>query len=138
MTEITVETPIYPTEESEKIKKLIKKLFPKIEIEIKEREQKKALVAFGNKESLKKLRKKLWEQKILDTSRTYLQKQKQNNLTTFSINKQSATSGKINIKENDILGTIKITIKEETPQKLQKTIDWLAPETEDGKPITQT
>ncbi|WGI17809.1 RNA-binding domain-containing protein [Methanonatronarchaeum sp. AMET-Sl] len=136
MTEIKLKTPIYPTEDQEKIKNLIKNLFPEIEIQIKKINQKKSLTANGNKQSLKKIREKIWEQKIIDTTRTVLHKNKEKNKTSFSINKQSATNQKINLKDNDILGTINIEIKEKTPKKLQETINWLTPETEDGKPIT--
>ncbi|UOY10174.1 RNA-binding domain-containing protein [Methanonatronarchaeum sp. AMET6-2] len=135
MTEVEIETPIYPTENQEKISEMMKTLFPSIEIEIHEDEGKKLLKAYGDKKSLEKLRERIWEQKILDTSRSVLTRNRENNETEFSINKQTAVVNKINFKESDILGTIDIKIKEEAPEELDKTIDWIAPETEEGKPI---
>lgn len=126
MAKTKITTPVYPTESTQKVKEAILKLFPKLEIEIKDLGGKKKLIGRGDRESLKELRKKVLEQKISDTARSII---KQNNLR-FSLNKQAATVGEVNFKQNDPLGVIDVRIEAN-----QDLINWLAPRTQEGEPI---
>lgn len=126
MTEVRIKTPIYPTESRKKIKKAINKLFPDIDTKIKEFGDKKQLIGKGDKSNLETFRQKILEQKISDTARSIIKKQ-----YTFSLNKQAATVGKINFQEEAALGIIRVKISGS-----DELIDWLAPRTEDGKPIS--
>ncbi len=127
MTEVEIKAPVYPTESTKKVKQAIKKLFPEIEIEKIKKPNKDYLIGKGDKKNLQKLKKRILEQKISDTARKIILKNK----FVFSLNKQAATVGKINFQENAPLGTIEVKIKNG-----EELIDWLAPKTKEGEPIT--
>lgn len=128
---------VYPTESAEKVEAAIKKLFPDIELRLEQRsgfEDRLTGIAAGSA-SLEKLRQLLRRQKILDTARRTFFKSKQDNAIEFKLNKQVAYIAKVNFVEEEIaLGPIYIRIEAEDIDRL---IDWLAPLTEDGKPIRE-
>ncbi len=130
---VSITTPIYPTEDAERVKEAVKKLFPKAKVNISgpfdtyDRVEVDLLVCEGGLEILEKFRKRIREQRILDTARSLIY----SGGMKFSLNKQSALVEMINFKEKAPLGTINIEI-EDSDNKL---IDWLAPETEEGSPV---
>lgn len=127
MTKFRIKTPVYPTESNKKVKEAIKNLFPDIELEEKKRKEFDELVGYGDKEDLEEMREKILEQKISDTARNIILEKNYD----FSLNKQAATVGKINFKEQGPLGTIEVNFLE----KEKHLINWLAPKTKEGEPI---
>ncbi|PTD93898.1 hypothetical protein C9439_05255 [archaeon SCG-AAA382B04] len=126
MVEVNIKTPIYPTESTKRVKEVVKNLFLDLEVSIEDSEKKKMLKAQGNQEQIDYLRQKILEQKISDTARSIIS---ENNLC-FSLNKQAATVGEINFKQDGPLGVIEVEILGD-----RNTIDYLAPKTKDGEPI---
>ena len=118
---IIVKCEIYPTEDINKIKNAILKIFPDCKFEIEERE------IICESESIKRFGEILKEERIRDAARSYLLANIKNNILEFSINKQVATVGKISFSVGDVpLGDIRIRILTDSPLSL---IDEIAPNT---------
>ncbi len=131
--EAEVYVKVNPTEDIEKVKKAVENLFPDIDLEFDE--SKSVLVGKTNK--LDKFRELLRMQRILDTARAELKRGWKGNESTVYINKQAATVSKINFtEENSVLSPIVVTFKV-YGINFEHFIDWLAPETKDGKPVKE-
>ncbi len=135
--EVTVSALVHLTESAEKVKEAIKKLFPDVELKLEQRpgfEDRLVGSATGSS-GLKKLHELLRKQKILDTARTIFLKSREGSAIELRLNKQIAYVGKINFAEDEIaLGPIYVTVEAED---LDRLIDWLAPVTEDGRPVEE-
>lgn len=130
--EVLIETRIHPTESEEKVIKAIKNIFPDAELSVDEEGK-----VVGKTNSLSKFRELLRLQRILDTARTEILRGKRGNEVTLYLNKQTATVARINFAEEDaVLSPIKVTIKLNNVP-FQRLLDYLAPETKDGKPIKE-
>lgn len=129
--EVEIETSIHPTEEEEKVVNAVKNLFPDAKIRIEDGK------LFAIARDLSKFRDLLRRQKILDTARSEFLRNRKGNEITFYLNKQTATVSKINFCEEDVvLSPLKITFRL-LGIPFQRFIDFLAPETKDGKPIKE-
>jgi len=129
--EVTIATELYPTEDEEKVIKAVKNIFPDAKIEIKNNR----LIACA--ENIERFRDLLRKQRILDTARSELLKNKKGNEITIYLNKQTATVSKINFADVDaLLAPLKVTFKVYNI-KVEKLVDYLAPETKNGKPIKE-
>ncbi|MCS7130238.1 MAG: AAA family ATPase [Archaeoglobaceae archaeon] len=129
--EIEIETKLHPTEEEEKVVKAVKNLFPDAKIKIEDGE------LFAIARDLGKFRELLRRQKILDTARAEFLRNKKGNEITIYLNKQTATVSKINFcEENVVLSPLKVTFRL-LGVSFQKFIDYLAPETRNGKPLKE-
>lgn len=127
---------VYPTELLEKVKTAITNLFP---IELRTEEYGiLRLCGEGDIESLRLLRRRLREERILDTARHILLTGVEGNTTQFRLNKQVAFAGKVNFPAGEeSLGSIYVEISAGDKEDLLKTIDWLAPQTIEGKPVEE-
>ncbi|MCX8172489.1 MAG: AAA family ATPase [Archaeoglobaceae archaeon] len=129
--EVEIETAINPTEEEEKVIIAVKNLFPDAKIRIEGGR------LFAKARDLSKFRDILRRQRILDTARAEFIKNRKGNETTIYLNKQTATVSKINFcEENIALSPLRTTFKL-LGVSFQRFIDFLAPETKDGKPIRE-
>ena len=127
MPSIEITCPVYPSEDPEKVRTAILKVFPDAELEQKEDE------ITGKSESLDRFSKQIRKQKILDTTRSVLIHGKRGDRTRFFLNKQVAFVGKISFcEERTILGTIKVVIIDDDIEDL---IDRVAPVTVDGEEV---
>ncbi len=127
---------IYPTEIEERVRTAITNLFP-IELHLQDFGIPR-LYGEGNLESLRKLHLLLREEHILDTARSVLLAGIRGNTTQFSLNKQVAFIGRVNFPAGEeSLGSIYVDISAESKDDLLKIIDWLAPQTIEGKPIAE-
>ncbi|MEM0329901.1 MAG: AAA family ATPase [Archaeoglobaceae archaeon] len=129
--EVEIETEIHPTEEDEKVVNAIKKLFPDAKIRIENGK------LFAIARDLGRFRDLLRRQKILDTARAELLKNRSGNRVVIYLNKQTATVSKINFcEENAVLSPIRVTFRL-IGTSFQRFLDYLAPETKDGKPVKE-
>jgi len=133
---IHVFAPVNPTELQEKVEKAILNFFT-VSLEFQDHTI-PGLYGEGNLENLRRLHLSLREEMILDTARRIFLNGMMGNATRFSLNKQVAFIGKLNFpagEEN--LGSIDVEISADNEEDLLAIIDWLAPQTEDGKPIIE-
>ncbi|MDO9096985.1 MAG: RNA-binding domain-containing protein [Candidatus Methanoperedens sp.] len=127
----------HPTEIEEKVKTAITGLFS-VELAIRESGLPQ-IYGEGDLESLRLLHQRLREEQILDTSRNILLAGISGSTTQFRLNKQVAFMGKVNFPAGEeSLGSIHVEITAENMEDLLKIIDWLAPQTSDGKPVGES
>ena len=127
MPSIEISCPVYPSEDPEKVKTAILKIFPNAVLE----ETDNGFT--GRTDSLERFSKQIRKQKILDTTRSVFIHGKRGDRTRFFLNKQVAFVGKISFcEEKTILGTIKVVIIDED---LDELIDKVSPVTVDGEEV---
>ncbi len=120
--EVEIETKVYPTEDAEKIKEAILRLFPDAELKIL------AGKIVGVAHSLEEFGKILKEERIRDAARSvFLSSLRSGDEIYFELNKQAATKGKINFAVGNVpLGSIKVRIRGDA---LLSLIEQIAPDT---------
>ncbi|HEX7628669.1 MAG TPA: RNA-binding domain-containing protein [Candidatus Methanoperedens sp.] len=124
---------VNPTEMQEKVEKAISNFFP-VGLKL----QDATLSGEDDLESLRTLHLRLREERILDTARKILLNGIKDDTTRFRLNKQVASIGKLNFPVGEeSLGSIHVEISAQNLSDLFLVIDWLAPETFDGKPVTE-
>ena len=127
MPSIEISCPIFPSEDPEKVRTAVLKVFPDAELE----ETENGLT--GRSANLDRFSKQIRKQKILDTTRSVMIHGKRGDRTRFFLNKQVAFVGKISFcEEKTILGTIKVVVIDEDIDEL---IDRVAPITVDGEEV---
>lgn len=120
MTDITLTARCHPTEDREKIVSAILKLFPDAQAEGED-----PIVARAH--STDTFVEQIGRQRIRDAARSVLRKGMRDGRTSFRLNKQVATVGKVSFAEEvHALGDIDVTIESEDISAL---IDDLAPDT---------
>ncbi len=127
MPSIEISCPIYPSEDPEKVREAILKVFPDADLEMSEDD------ITGTAGSIERFSKQIRKQKVIDTNMSVLIHGKRGDRTRFFLNKQVAFVGKISFcEEKTILGTIKVVI---TDDDLDDLIDKVAPVTVDGEEV---
>jgi len=134
---VRVEAEVRPTEDLEKVKKALLNI-----VEVKDIRHVTSTEGYSflicesrSVTALFKLHELLRQQRILDTARKIFQTQRQGNMVTIKLHKQSAYAGHISFityDDESPLGPITITI---ISDKLDEIIDWLAPKTSRGRPL---
>ncbi|MCD6428075.1 MAG: hypothetical protein J7L12_00475 [Desulfurococcales archaeon] len=134
---LRAETEVRPTEDVEKVKRALLNV-----AEVKDVRHVRSADGYsfliGESKSITalfRLYELLRQQRILDTARKILQAQRQGNMISIKLHKQSAYAGHISFVTYDDespLGPITITI---VSDKIDEIIDWLAPKTSRGKPL---
>ncbi len=133
---VVVFAPVNPTEVQEKVEKAILNFFP-LSLELQEHAI-PGLYGEGDIENLRKLHLQLREERILDTARRIFLNGIEGDTTRFRLNKQVAYIGKLNFPAGEeSLGSIDVEISADNEDDLLTIIDWLAPQTEDGKPVME-
>jgi predicted RNA binding protein with dsRBD fold (UPF0201 family) len=129
MIELTVISPLRPTESPEKVAGALEVIFPGIVLEATETR----IEGRGGTEALSTFHRLLREQRILDTARSVFLTGRVGDALQFRLNKQAASVGRISFPpEEEPLGSIHVEIR--GPQLL---VDWLAPRTVDGRPVEE-
>lgn len=124
---VRISAPIYPSEDPEKVRDAILRIFPTASLEVTEKG------IDGTSDDLDNFRLQIRRQKILDTARSIMLKGQSDDRTVFRMNKQVASVGKISFtEERTILGSIKVTVEDGNISEL---IDSIAPNTVDGEEI---
>ena len=127
MPSIEIFCPVFPSEDPEKVRTAILKVFPDAELGTGEDEIK------GRTDNLDRFSKQIRKQKILDTTRSVMIHGKRGDRTRFFLNKQVAFVGKVSFcEERTILGTIKVVV---TDEDIDGLIDRVAPITVDGEEV---
>jgi len=133
---VKISAPVNPTEMQEKVEKAISNFFP-VELNLQGLEIPE-LSGEGDLESLRTLHLRLREERILDTARKIFLNGIEDNTTKFRLNKQVAYIGKLNFPAGkESLGSINVEISAQNLNELFLVIDWLAPQTIDGKPVME-
>ncbi len=127
--EIEIETDIHPTEDPEKVIGAVKNIFPDAEIEIVNGKLK------AKAKSLEKFRDLIRRQRILDTVRSEIIKNRRGREVTLLLNKQVATVSKISFTDYDAtLSPIIVRIRLYRVD-FEKFLNYVAPKTKAGKPV---
>lgn len=136
---ICVSALVHPTELEAKVRTAVMNIF-QIELVLRDFGIPQ-VYGEGDVESLRKFHRLLREQSILDTARHILKDgidDIEGNSTQFRLNKQVAFMGKVNFPAGDeALGSLYVEISAGNAADLMNIIDWLAPETVDGKPVRE-
>jgi predicted RNA binding protein with dsRBD fold (UPF0201 family) len=129
MIELSLSAAVRPTESPEKVASALENLFPEIELLARE----DRIEGRGGAGTLTTFHRLLREQRILDTARSVMLQGRVGDAVQFRLNKQAATVGKVSFPPGEEpLGSIHVQIR--GPETL---VDWLAPETFEGKPIEE-
>lgn len=126
---MSITCPVYPSEDPDKVRSAIERLFPDAVID---EDDDGLSCATGSMDTFSKTIRK---QRILDATRSVMIRGKRGSgRTVFHLNKQVAFMGKVSFSEpGAILGTIRVVVEDEDILGL---IDKVAPETVDGEEVT--
>lgn len=128
--DVQITAPVEDTEIADRIADAITNVFPGAEVEDGHGE----LVAETH--SLDHFSELLHRQEILDTARGEFFEHRRGDTFSFDLKKQAAFQGVINfaVGNPDELGDIHVRVRVEEPS-VEEFVDFIAPPTEDGKPI---
>ncbi|MHA1352530.1 MAG: RNA-binding domain-containing protein [Candidatus Heimdallarchaeaceae archaeon] len=135
---ISVKTPIYPTEDKEKIEKCIENLFDK-KVKLKIIEERGVNFLYSSNIGiglLKRIFSDIRQKKFLDTVRACAIIENEYTLLLY-LHKQALCSKRIAVVTEDTsspFGHIELRIQSEN-DTAEEILDWLAPKTEKGKEI---
>jgi len=114
---VEIRTPIYPTEDPDKIKKCLSKVFPEAFLEVKDKN------LIGESHSLETFTEIIEEMRIRDTVRSYLEDRMTGEKCRFTISKQATCNRKVNLSDEDQpLGGIHVTIKSDQIERFIRMI----------------
>jgi len=129
---IRVEAEVKPSEDSSKVERAVKNLFPSLTLE---RGEERVWGASEDPAVLSHLKELLRLQAIRDSSRSALLRGKREGGLEFGLNKQVAFVGKVSFTEGETpLGPIRVVIETEEPGLV---VDYLAPRTKMGKALRE-
>lgn len=139
MIEVVVRVEVRPTESEEAVRKAVENLFS---VKWVRREKVGDVVYLEGRgtgaKSLAKLHHALRKQRILDAARSYLLKGMGVDHIRFYLNKQAAAVGVASFCSYEYgespLGAITAIVR---ASDLESLIDWLAPQTVEGKPVKE-
>ena len=127
MPKVRISTPVFPSEDQDRVRIAILKLFPGIILDFAEG------CYIGEAEDLDYFYEQIRRQRILDTTRSVLMKGLSGNSITFRLNKQVAYVGKVSFIEGEaVLGAITVHVRD---VDVLSFIERLAPETVEGEEI---
>jgi predicted RNA binding protein with dsRBD fold (UPF0201 family) len=128
--EVRIEAEVNPTEDENKIRVAIQRVFGDIDLQsVEEGEYRRLVGKAKGVESLARFYELLRRERILDAARTVLLRGIQGNKILFYLNKQVAYVGHVSFSQpygESPLGPIRVEIQCDDPQSL---INWLAPKT---------
>ena len=127
--EATIEAPVKETEVTDRVVEAIQTLFPESEIDTRDDR------VVAHTYDLGHFRRRLFEQRILDTARDVFLDRAGPRGFSFELKKAAALEDVINFSVGtpDELGAIEVAVTVHDPS-VEKYIDVLAPQTEDGTP----
>ncbi|MCL5317913.1 MAG: hypothetical protein M1503_06610 [Thaumarchaeota archaeon] len=125
---ITIETPLNPSEDPEKVSKAIRNLTEGAATDLTITKEKNRLIAeTEDPTALSNIYQKIRARLSLGVARKHLRRNASKKSTSLCFNKQAAYVKTLNICEESEspLGALKVTIRS---RDLDKIIDWLAPQ----------
>ena len=127
--DVRLEAPINPTEEESRVVETITTLFPESEVATSEDR------VTATTHDLSHFRKRLFEQRILDTARSEFFANRGPNGFSFDLKKQAARNDVVNfaVGSPDELGDVQVAVTVHEPD-VESFIDYLAPGTDEGEP----
>ena len=129
----TVSALVFPTEPEEKVRNAVENIFPGAKLRMIR--EKGYVDRLEGSAGLDRLHELLRQQKILDTARSAMLRGLKSHEISFDLNKQAAYMGQLNFLDHEVaLGGIYVNIEFGDAMHL---IDWLAPETKEGKPLEE-
>ncbi|KKH47549.1 RNA-binding domain-containing protein [Methanosarcina sp. 1.H.A.2.2] len=150
MISVKISAPVYPTEDLEKVIKAISVLFTGIELQketIESTESEKEvspsflLTGEGGLDLLFNLHGLIRREKIIDSLRNKAFNKglsREGLLVRFLLNKQAAFVGVPSVPaEEGSLGAIKVVIRADSPEEMERLFEWLLPLTEEGVPVVE-
>ena len=140
MINVRVSVIVNPTEDEEKVAGAARNMFPEIELEMHEKNYGNFLEGEGDINSLKNLHDLFRKERIIDTARTQIQKNRwgEPEKTFFMLNKQVATIERLNFPaKEETLGSMQIEINADNEEAMDILMEWLTPPTEDGVPLVE-
>lgn len=121
MREIVIRTPLFPTEDVEKVRGAILNIFPDAEINLVEDH------LVGKAKSIERFAEILRDNKIRDAARSQILHGNRGGEAVFWLNKQVAAVGKVNFTgKNALLGAIEVHLFDDDIESL---VDSIAPST---------
>ncbi|KAB1197591.1 MULTISPECIES: RNA-binding domain-containing protein [Haloferax] len=128
--DVRIEVPVRDTEVTDRVADAVENLFPGVELT----HEPGKLVAETHE--LERFSERLHEQAILDTARREFDKRRDDEGFSFALKKQAAFKGVVNfaVGNPDELGDIEVHVTVRDPS-VEELIDYVAPPTEDGRPI---
>lgn len=135
---VRVEIPVRPTEKEDFLLKIVDFIMFPTNMNIEgEGLGRKVVATAPCLSSLSKLHDMLRRERILDSARKFLFRGKYANTLTFMLHKQALAAGRISFVSNESespLGPVVVIIEH---PNIEEVIDWLAPQTREGKPIKE-
>ena len=127
--DVRIEAPVKPTERTDRVVEAIEMLFPTATIE----SEADRVTAEGH--DLAHFRKRLFEQRILDTARGVFFDRRSPGGFSFELKKQAALQNVVNFSVGNPseLGDVEVAVTVREPD-VEDFIDFLAPATEEGEP----
>lgn len=126
MTSVTVFCQVNPSEDPDKVRESILKIFPDAELELGGK-------GYSGTASLDRFSNLIRKQRILDATRAVMISNMRGNRTRMNLNKQVATVGKVSFADaRPVLGAIEVSVEDED---LVALIDRIAPMTVDGEEV---
>lgn len=128
--DVEITAPVYDTEVTDRVRDAITAIFPTARPELRHGE----LTATVH--DLEQFSEQLHRQTILDTARSVFFDTRRGDSFSFTLSKQAAFEGVVNfvVDEPGELGAISVRVRVTEPS-VEEVIDYVAPPTEDGKPI---
>ncbi len=129
--DVEITAPVYETEVADRVAAAIREIFPTAEPTRRHGEMTATV------HSMEHFSELLHRQEILDTARSVFFDQLQGEDFSFRVQKQPATQGVVtfSVDESVELGVISVHVHVHDPD-VEAFIDYVAPPTEDGRPIT--
>ncbi len=128
--DVRIEVPVHDTEVTDRVMDAVQNVFPDAEPV----HQDGHLVAEAH--TLDAFSDVLHEQEILDTARRVFLRNSTDDGFAFALKKQAAFEGIVNfaVGESDELGEIDVDVRVRQPD-VEAFIDYVAPETDEGRPV---
>ena len=128
--DVRIEAPVRDTEVTDRVADAIRNVFPDAEPV----HENGLLVAEAH--TLDAFSDVLHEQEILDTARRVFLRNSDGEGFSFSLKKQAAFEGIVNfaVGESDELGEIDVDVRVREPD-VESFVDYVAPETDEGRPV---
>ncbi|PMB77050.1 MAG: hypothetical protein C0177_04355 [Fervidicoccus fontis] len=133
-----VEIPVRPTEKEEILLKIVNFILVPEDVKVEGEGLGRKIIAISScLSSLTKLHDLLRRERILDSARKFLYRGKLGNTITFMLHKQALAAGRVSFVSNENespLGPVIVAIEH---PKIDQVIDWLAPQTKEGRPLRE-